>query len=158
MTPTLYTLVTGRLYLDAARHTAPGRRWREDNVGGILEEIKAQLDRIEVRLAKCEGPVAGMVLHRKSPLGARKHMAAVKRRVAAAQAQGIDPIELGAAIDGEKFWLSQASLSEELGERTRLSLSRVKSAEPPANDTDTEEQAAYLAALARGRRARGDGQ
>jgi hypothetical protein len=128
-------------------------------VGGILEQIQAQLNRIEARLAKCTDPPGGMVGQRRSPLGARKHIAAVKRRVAEAVERGVSPIELGAAIDGEKYYLTQGSLDEELGERTRVSLARVKGAAPAANDTDDsaeEEDAAYRAALERGRRARGD--
>jgi hypothetical protein len=130
-------------------------------VGGILEQIQAQLNRIEARLAKCTEPPGGMVGQRRSPLGARKHMAAVKRRVAEAIERGILPIELGAAIDGEKYYLTQASLAEELGERTRASLGRVKGVSRVANDTAAsavtdEEDAAYRAALERGRRARGD--
>lgn len=126
-------------------------------MGGILERIEARLDRIEARLAKCSDPPGGMILQRKSPLGARKHMAAVKRRVAEAEARGISPIELGAAIDGEKHYLTQEALAAELGERTRASLAKGKGSPRVANDTASdEEEAAYRAALDRGRRSRGN--
>lgn len=122
--------------------------------------MQAQLNRIEAavaRLAKCGAP-SGMRGQRKSPLGSRKHIAAVKRRAAEAESQGILPIELGAAIDGEKYYLSEEALAEELGERTRASLARSKgAAQPVANDVASpDEEAAFQAALARGRRARGD--
>lgn len=52
-------------------------------MAGILEEIKAQLDRIEVRLAKCEAPLASsMVDQQHSPLTRRKHCEAVRALVA----------------------------------------------------------------------------
>lgn len=125
-------------------------------MGGILEQIQAQLNRIEARLAKCTDPPGGMVGQRKSPLGSRKHMAAVKRRVAEAEARGVAPIELGAAIDGDRFYLTQEALADELGERTRASLARGKGGAQVANDTaSSEEEAAFQAALARGRRTRG---
>lgn len=123
-------------------------------MGGILEQIQAQLDRIEAKLAKCAGPSGDMVSQRQSPLGGRKHIAAVKRRAAEAEARGIPPLELGAAIDGERYYLSPQALGEELSERTRASLS--KATAPVANDTD--EDAAYRRSLERGRRARGDAQ
>jgi hypothetical protein len=129
-------------------------------VGGMIEQMQAQLNRIEAavaRLAKCGAP-GGMLPQRKSPLGSRKHREAVKRRVAEAESQGISPIELGAAIDGETFYLTEEAMAEELGERTRASLARSKGAAlPVANDIGSpDEEAAFQAALARGRRARGD--
>ena len=52
-------------------------------MAGILEDIKAQLDRCEVRLAKCEAPtMGGMVDQQHSPLGRRGHCEAVRRLVA----------------------------------------------------------------------------
>lgn len=125
----------------------------------MIEQMQAQLNRIEAavaRLAKCGAP-GGMLPQRKSPLGSRKHREAVKRRVADAESQGISPIELGAAIDGETFYLTEEAMAEELGERTRASLARSKGAAPVANDTASpDDEAAFQAALARGRRARGD--
>lgn len=51
-------------------------------MGGILEDIKAQLDRIELRLAKCEADGDGMVDQHHSPLGPRKHCEVVRRLIA----------------------------------------------------------------------------
>ena len=124
---------------------------------GILEEIRERLERIEARLAKTDAP-AGMVPQKRSPLGARKHRAAVARRVADAEAQGLEPIALGAAIVDDVYYLTRPALDEELGERTRASFAkRGGPPSPAANDTaSAEEEQAFQAALARGRRARGD--
>jgi hypothetical protein len=53
-----------------------------------------------------------------SALGRRKHINAVKRRVAEAIARGVSPSTLGAAIDGERYLLTQESIAEELGQLT----------------------------------------
>jgi hypothetical protein len=71
-----------------------------------------------------------------SPLGPRKHIAAVRRRVAEAKERDLASTELGAAVMGRRYLLTPESLAEELG---RLPLRKVR--EPVANDTDAEESA-----------------
>lgn len=73
-----------------------------------------------------------------SPLGPRKHIAAVRRRVAEAKERGVPSTELGAAVleSKRRYLLTPESLAEELG---RLPLRKVR--EPVANDTDAEESA-----------------
>lgn len=75
-------------------------------MGGILERIEERLERLELRLAKCDAPLGGYIDQRSSPLGRRKHCAAVRRRVAAG--------DEGAAIVGRHFMLSPDALRDEL--------------------------------------------
>lgn len=72
-----------------------------------------------------------------SPLGPRIHIAAVRRRMAEAEAKGIPSTELGAGMRGKRVYLLTAeSVAEELGRRPMR-----KASTPAANDTDAEESA-----------------
>lgn len=73
-----------------------------------------------------------------SPLGPRIHIAAVRRRMAEAEARGVPSTELGAIVNLRKrrYYLTPESLAEELGSRPMR-----KVREPVANDTDAEESA-----------------
>jgi hypothetical protein len=84
---------------------------------GLLERIDERLERIEARLAKC-GPdgVEGQPIEQgKSPLGRRRHCAAVRRMVAAGDGR--------AFIVGRKHFLTADALAEEMARISR---------EPPA--------------------------
>lgn len=80
-----------------------------------------------------------------SPLGPRVHIAAVRRRLAEAEAKGVPSTQLGAVADLKKrrYYLTPESLAEELG---RLPMR--KTATPAANDTDAE-ASAYADFMAR---------
>lgn len=58
-----------------------------------------------------------------SPLGPRRHVAAVRRRLVKGMA--------GARIDGRRFFLSPAALREELARLHRTSLDKADEFEPP---------------------------
>lgn len=77
-----------------------------------------------------------------SPLGPRKHIQAVRRRVAEAESQGIPSVDLGAAVMGRRYLLTPESMAEE------LAVSPPKK-QPAANDIDEEEAAcaAFLAGV-----------
>lgn len=79
-------------------------------MAGILEEIQAQLARIEARLAKCASPSTELVDQRQSPLGRRRHCAAVRRLVAEGDGR--------VAIVGKKHLMTRAVLTEELSRVT----------------------------------------
>lgn len=81
-----------------------------------------------------------------SPLGPRKHIAAVRRRIAEAEAQGKQPAENGAAIYGRRYLLTPESIAEELGRAKPI-----KARSVAANDTDDEAQA-YAAFIALNRK------
>lgn len=96
-------------------------------MGGILEEIKAQLDRIEVRLAKCETPT-GYVDQRNSPLGPRVHCTVVRRL--------IENGDERAYIRNRRFYLSSDALRETM-------LEDMRNAQGPANTQTAEDDAFY---------------
>jgi len=73
---------------------------------GILERIQQQLERIELRLAKCDMPLGGFVDQKKSPLGPRKHCEAVRRRLTGDEG--------GAAIVGRRHLLTSEALQDEM--------------------------------------------
>jgi hypothetical protein len=75
-----------------------------------------------------------------SPLGPRRHIAAVRRRMSEAETQGKSPVELGAAVMGRRYLLTPESMAEELA---RLPEERLAKARAAANDVDDEERA-YL--------------
>jgi hypothetical protein len=100
-------------------------------VGGILEEIKAQLDRMEARLAKCAAPEAGeLVDQRNSPLGRRRHCAAVRRL----RAEGDQRVY----VKGRLHMMTRDAVQEELA---RVSLPAL----PAANDLEAD--GAYARAM-----------
>jgi hypothetical protein len=72
---------------------------------GILEQMAASLERIECFMAKTRG-AEEQVDQKHSPLGSRRHCAAVRRR--RAEALG------GAEIIGKRHLLTRAALAEEL--------------------------------------------
>lgn len=91
-----------------------------------------------------------------SALGRRIHIDAVKRRVAQARAQGINPRELGAAIDGRRYLLSQESMAEELGNReaqgaAKARMRKVAAEQAAAGESDAYHQAMAAMAAVRGR-------
>lgn len=77
-----------------------------------------------------------------SPLGPRKHIAAVRRRIAEAETRGVSSVELGAAVDRRRYLLTAESIAEELG---RAPLRKTM---PAVNDTEAEETA-YVDFMAR---------
>lgn len=82
-----------------------------------------------------------------SSLGPRKHIQAVRNRIAEAEKRGIDPTELGAAIYGRRYLLTPESMAEELGRAKPLAAKRRAD-----NDTNDDAEAeAYAAFLARSR-------
>lgn len=81
-----------------------------------------------------------------SPLGPRKHIAAVRRRLAEAETAGRPGTELGAAVMGRRYLLTPESMAEELARAPK------KCAPTVANDLDDEESA-YAAYIAGSRKA-----
>ncbi len=72
-----------------------------------------------------------------SPLGRRKHIAAVKRRIAEETEAGEAPGSRGAYVSGRRHLLTQEALAEELGRGSRGAGCRVVKASRrpvPAND------------------------
>lgn len=96
-------------------------------MSGILERIEARLERLELHLAKCDTPLGGHVDQRRSPLGRRRHCAAVRRRVLAG--------DEGAAIVGRHFLLSHQALRDELALASQPA-NTVTDAEPDDGDDD----------------------
>lgn len=101
--------------------------------------------------AELRGADPAMIPQGASGLGPRIHIAAVKRRVAEAQARGIEPTDLGAAIDGERYLLTRDAIAQEQNSRSRRhepSVGRANAA------PDGDEETAFRAALERARAAR----
>ncbi len=99
---------------------------------GILESIDARLERIERRLAKCDAPLPSggeWVDQQKSPLGRRRHCAAVRRMKAEGDARVF--------VRGRRHLMAPEALAEELA---RLSLeSPAGAAGASANDAQADE-------------------
>lgn len=78
-----------------------------------LEILADELvERIATAVAeKLRGGAAGFIDQSSSPLGARRHCAAVRRRIGRG--------ETGAAVVGRRHLLSADALAQELGERPR---------------------------------------
>lgn len=87
-----------------------------------------------------------------STLGRRIHIEAVKRRAAEARAKGVNPRQLGAAIDGRRYLLSQESMAEELGNREAVGVVKARARKAARELADAEsaagESLAYHEALA----------
>lgn len=99
---------------------------------GLLEDMKAQLDRIEVRLAKCEAPsVSGWVGPRQSPLGPKAHCKAAREL----RDQG-DP---RVYVKGKKHLIMPEAIRE-------LMLANMSKAQP-ANSTDGADDDVFYADL-----------
>lgn len=81
-----------------------------------------------------------------SPLGPRRHIAAVRRRIADAEALGKAPGEVGAAVVARRYLLTQESLAEELGKLQALKPPKKRDV---ANDAADAEETAYAAFMAR---------
>jgi hypothetical protein len=95
---------------------------------GLLDELA---ERLAVRVAaRLKAPDPNMISQEGSPLGARRHCAAVRRRVARAQP--------GAAIVGRRYLLSPEALSEELGLRGRPSSTPTSDADRVRAELDRE--------------------
>lgn len=145
---TLYIIVTPRLYVDAG-----GRRR-----ANVPQEVSGQMDervgacnpealadyareqalrrRLEVLVKReMQGVDVRWIEQAFSPLGPRTHIAAVRRRMAEAEARGVPATELGAAKHKRTYYLTPESLAEELGRRP------MRKTAPAANDTDAEESA-----------------
>lgn len=97
-------------------------------MSGILERIEARLERLELHLAKCDTPLGGHVDQRRSPLGRRRHCAAVRRRVLAG--------DEGAAIVGRHFLLSPQALRDELALASQPGVAVANDTEPDDADDD----------------------
>lgn len=163
---TLYIPVTRRLYLDALgralTHGVAGEETLKDTEGGgvgassipagMADYAREQVLRRKLEaLVKAElrGVDARWVEQAFSPLGPRKHIAAVRQRIAEAERRGVSPLELGAAMRGKRtYLLTPEAIAEELG---KLPMRKVR--EPAANDTDAEESA-YAEVMARAGRGR----
>lgn len=87
-----------------------------------------------------------------STLGRRTHIEAVKRRLNEARAKGINPRELGAAVDGRRYLLSQESMAEELGNREAAGIVKARARKAARELAEAEanagESLAYHEALA----------
>lgn len=83
-----------------------------------------------------------------SSLGRRIHIEAVKRRVAEARAKGLSPTELGAAIDGRRYLLSQESMAEELGDRQARGVAKARARKAANDQAEAAEGDAYRNAMA----------
>lgn len=98
------------------------------------EALIRRLDRL-VR-AEVRGVDPRWVEQAFSPLGPRKHIAAVRRRIAEAEAAGRPSTELGAAMRGSRtYLLTPESIAEELARREPPKKRRVN------EDADAEERA-----------------
>jgi hypothetical protein len=69
----------------------------------------------EIVASELRGDDPSWVDQANSSLTPRVHIAAVKRRLAEASAQGVSPRFLGAKVQGRRFLLSQESMAAELG-------------------------------------------
>jgi hypothetical protein len=69
----------------------------------------------EIVASELRGDDPSWVDQAHSSLKPRIHIAAVKRRLAEAEAQGVAPRFLGAKVQGRRFLLSQESMAAELG-------------------------------------------
>lgn len=83
-----------------------------------------------------------------STLGRRRHIDAVKRRVAEANAKGCKPTELGAVIDGRRYLLSQESMAAELGQLEARGVARARERKAEREQAEAGENGAYLEAMA----------
>ncbi len=85
-----------------------------------------------------------------SALTPRVHIAAVKRRLAEASAQGVAPRFLGAKLQGRRFLLSQESMAEEIGAREAkgVAKARARKASLELAKAESDESEAYRDALA----------
>ena len=102
-------------------------------MGGILEQIQAQLNRIEARLAKTDGE--DMVDQSRSDLGPRVHCEVARRLIAAGDQRAVRR--------SRKYLMTRSAIAEALAERA---LPKAR----PANDDvalPDEEQSAYQQAL-----------
>jgi len=83
-----------------------------------------------------------------STLGRRIHIEAVKRRVSEARAKGINSRELGAAIDGRRYLLTQESMAEELGNREAKGVAKARARRAEREQAEASEGDAYAEAMA----------
>jgi hypothetical protein len=94
-----------------------------------LESLFAELARAVAREVVAElraGETPGMLDQAGSPLGRRRHIAAVRRRVAAG--------ETGAAVVGRRHLLSREALDAELATLARKPRKPSKKSEPAADE------------------------
>jgi len=110
--------------------------------GGMAQELVRYFARLVA--AELRGADVSLVSGATSPLGARRHNAAVRRRIAE-HAAGELPIS-GASKVGKTHYLTQEALAEELGRPSGPSVSKTKPREPSPDD---DEQAAYNAVMGR---------
>ncbi len=94
--------------------------------------------------AELRGADVSLVSQSTSPLGARLHNAAVRRRIAE-HARGELAIS-GASVVGKRHYLTQEALAEELGRASGPTVAKTKGR--PATP-DGDEQAAYDATMSR---------
>lgn len=106
---------------------------------GLVDELAHRVAAIVVQRLR-DAP-AGMIDQSASPLGARRHCAAVKRRLARGEA--------GAAKVGRRYLLSPEALSEELGRTSRGSVNHEGEA---TTNRVTDELRRELALVRGGRR------
>lgn len=107
---------------------------------GILERIEARLERLEARLDAADD---GWVDQTKSPLGRRRHCAAVRRLVESRDAR--------AAIRGRAHLMTRELLAEQLA---ALSVPKPGAAVNDIVPDDDEERGAYYRALNKALKAR----
>lgn len=119
---------------------------KNSDIADLLRGFKALQRLID---AEPEGVDVRWVDQTLSPLGRRVHIAAVRRRLADAEARGVSYREVGAAYDPGKglYTLSQESLAEEIGHRTArgMAKARAKRHEKRLDEMvdDTSEDEAY---------------
>lgn len=121
-------------------------------MGGELGERAGELLRYFARLVADElrGGDISLVSQSTSPLGARRHNAAVRRRIAE-HARGELAIS-GASIVGRRHMLTQEAVAEEMGRREKgPALAKAKRRATAATEA-SDEQSTYDAVMGRYRR------
>jgi hypothetical protein len=113
-----------------------------------LQQVIAEIAKLETKrmqlivrlvLEELHGGDPQRIGQETSPLGSRRHIAAVKRRIQAEQAAGQVPGTRGAFIVGRKHLLTRDALAQELGRATpKTAVHASKRAEE--TDDDLEER------------------
>lgn len=104
----------------------------------------------EIVASELRGDDPSWVDQANSALTPRVHIAAVKRRLAEASAQGVSPRFLGAKVQGRRFLLSQESMAQELGARVAKGAAKARARKQSLElaKAEADESPAYRDALA----------
>jgi hypothetical protein len=115
----------------------------------------------EIVASELRGEDPSWVDQAHSALTPRIHIAAAKRRLAEASAQGVSPRFLGVDVRGRRYLLSQEAMAEEVGRREAKGVAKARARKQTLElakaEAEAGESAAYREALAamqavRGRR------